>query len=106
MVSLREEVRCGHAVPQWPAGWPDVTGYELRWYVLTRDVLTMRDITDDDVVIRSHQLLSRTLRAGASVADLILALDSPPEPPIELQQTQWERIRYGDLRVEIESIVA
>jgi hypothetical protein len=106
VIRLREEIDAGRAVPQWPAGWPDMTGYEFHWYVLARDVLAMRRIRDDDVTIRSYQLLSRTLRAGATVADLISALDSPPAPPIELCQTQWEQIRYGDLRVEIESIVA
>jgi hypothetical protein len=106
VVGLREEIDAGRAVPQWPAGWPDMTGFEFHWYVLARDVLAMRQIRDDDVTVRSYQLLSRTLRAGATVADLISALDSPPVPPIELCQTQWERIRYGDLRVEIESIVA
>lgn len=106
VIRLREEVNAGSAIPQWPTGWPDTTGYEFHWYVLTRDVLAMTHIADDDITIRSHQLLSRTLRSGASIADLISVLDSPPIPPTELCQTQWERIRYGDLRVEIESIVA
>jgi len=106
VVRLREEIDAGRAMPQWPAGWPDMTGYEFHWYVLTRDVLATRHIRDNDVTIRSYQLLSRTLRAGARMADLISALDSPPVPPVELCQTQWQRIRYGNLRVEIESIVA
>lgn len=106
VIRLREEIDTGRAMPQWPAGWPDMTGYRLHWYVLARDVLAIRHIRDDDVTIRSYQLLSRTLHAGATIADLISALDSPPAPPIELCQTQWERIRYGDLEVEIESIVA
>jgi hypothetical protein len=106
VIRLREEIDAWRAVPQWPAGWPDMTGYEFHWYVLARDVLAVRHIRDDDVTIRSYQLLSRTLRAGATVADLISALDSPPVPPMELCQSQWERFRYGDLKVEAESIVA
>ena len=106
VIALREEMNAARATPRWPVGWPDMTDYKFRWYVLTRDVLAMRHITDDDVTIRSYQLLSRTLRAGASLADLISALDSPPAPPMELCQSQWERFRYGDLKVEAESIVA
>ena len=105
VVRLREQIDDGRAMPQWPPDWPDMTGYQFRWYVLTRDVLAMRHIRDDDVTIRSCQLLSRTLRAGASIEDLISILDSPPVPPIKLRQTQWVRIRYGDLQVEIEHIV-
>jgi hypothetical protein len=105
VVRLREEMNAGIAVPQWPTGWPEMTGYTFYWCVLTRDVLAMRHIKDNDVTIRSHQLLSRTLRAGAGIADLISALDSPPVPPAEICQTQWERFRYGDLQIEIECIV-
>lgn len=104
VIRLREEIDRG-AMPQWPTGWAHMTDYEFHWYVLTRDVLAMRQIQDNNVTIRSHQLLSRTLRAGARIADLISALDSPPVPPVELCQTHWERIRYGDLQVEIEFIV-
>jgi hypothetical protein len=105
VVRLRQEVNSGRARPHWPAGWPEMSGYDYHWYVLTRDVLAMRDIADDDVTIRSYQLLRRTLRTNSSINDLISALDSPPVPPAELSRTQWEGIRYGDLRVEIESIV-
>lgn len=74
--------------------------------MINRDVLPTRDIDNEGVTLRSHQLLSRTLPKGASMLDLLAALDSPPEPPGSLCETQWDRIRYGDLRVEIESVMA
>lgn len=106
VIALREEIENGRAKPRWPVGWPDMSNFKFRWYVLTRDVLATQHIDDSDVTIRSYQLLSRTLRAGATIRDLISTLDSPPMPPAELCQTQWERIRYGDLQVEIESLGA
>jgi hypothetical protein len=105
VVRLRDEIYAGNAVPHWPESWPNMTGYTFHWYVLTRDVLITRDVRDNDVTIRSHQLLSRTLRAGCGIRELISALDSPPIPPVEVCETQWDRFRYGDLQVEIECIV-
>jgi hypothetical protein len=66
----------------------------------------MRDVDSDGVTIRSHQLLNRTLRNEASIGDLISALDNPPDPPGSFCATQWDRIRYGDITVELESIMA
>ena len=82
-----------------------MTGYNFRWYVLTRDVLAMKSIADDDVTIRSCQLMSRTLPSGATIADLITVLDSPPVPPEGLTQTHWGRFHYGNLRVDMESVI-
>lgn len=72
--------------------------------MLTHDVLPTREVDTDGVTLRSHQFLSRTLRAGATVRDLIDKLDNPPAPPPELCETEWDRIRYGDVPVDIESI--
>jgi hypothetical protein len=105
VVRLRDEVNQGTAQPKWPADWPDMRGYNFRWYVLTWDVLAMKSIADDDVTIRSCQLMSRTLHSGATIADLITVLDSPPVPPEGLTQTHWGRFHYGDLRVEMESVI-
>src|SRR5207249_12235674 len=60
VVRLRDEIARGDAIPAWPAGWPDVSSYRKRWFVLTRDVLPMRSVSEDDVTIRSLQLLERT----------------------------------------------
>ena len=106
VVRTRDEIEAGKAVPVWPKEWPDLTGFDFRWYALTRDVLAMREIDSDGVVIRSHQLLQRTLRKGASGRDLVAALAHPPPPPPALTETQWERVRFGELTVELELIVA
>lgn len=106
VIRLRKEVVSGKAKPKWPSAWPDVTGCEFRWYVLTRDVLATRSISDDYITTRSVQLLARTLRKDATVEDLVAALDHPPTPPSALCETQGDRVRYGDISVEIELIVA
>jgi len=107
VIRLRSEVESGTASVAWPADWPDNVGtWNKRWFLLVRDVLVMRHIDDDDITIRSLQLLQNTLRAGASAEDLIQALDHPPPPPPALSDTQWDRFRYGDLRIDIETIVA
>lgn len=105
-IRLRREMHTGDATPEWPPDWPDVSEFRQRWFVLTRDVLPMRDIDEGGVTARSVQLLQRMLRADASVVDLVQLLDDPPTPPEDLCATQWERVRYGDLRVEVELIVA
>lgn len=106
VIRLRNEIRAGLAAPSWPLDWPDLAGYSFRWFILTRDVLVMREIDRDDIVIRSHQLIERTLQRNTSVDDLIRSLDSPPIPPTELMATQWDRVHYGDVRVDIEQIIA
>lgn len=103
---LRREVVGGQATVQWPTGWPDVADFEWRWFVLTRDVLPTRAIDTNGVVLRSHQLLSRMLRKGATVRQLVNLLDKPRTPPVELCGTEWRRIRYGDLRVDAELLIA
>ncbi len=102
---LRREVDGGDAAVRWPADWPDVSDFDRRWFVLTRDVLATRDIDKNEVFLRSHQLLSRTLRKGATVRELVHLLESPPTPPVEFCGTEWHRIRYGDLRVDAELLV-
>jgi hypothetical protein len=106
VLRLRGEIERAEAVPRWPQGWPTPDLARVRWFVLTRDVLAQRNVDADDVTIRSVQLIKRMLRQGAKVADLVSLLDDPPLPPRELRQTQWERIRYGDLRIEAEMILA
>ena len=105
VVALREQIRTGLASPRWPAGWPETTGFDVRSFVISRDVLVTRNIDDDDVTLRSYQLLSRTLRPNATFRDLMSVLVSPPSPPAERLRTEWKRVRYGDLRVDIEGLV-
>jgi hypothetical protein len=81
VVRLRAEVMTGRALPKWPVGWPDMIDYQFRGYVLTRDVLATREISDDGVTIRSHQLLARTLRSGAASGRM--------HPPIRQVQTEF-----------------
>lgn len=106
VLRLRGEIESGTASLDWPGGWPDVSGFAWRWFVLTRDVLATREVATDEVTLRSHQMLTRTLRRDATVRDLLGLLDDPPIPPAQLCATQWERIRYGDLRIDAEMIVA
>lgn len=106
VIRLRGELSSGAATVRWPADWPDVAGYTQRWFVLTRDVLPLQNVDDEEVTIRSLRLLQRTLRAGATLADLMKALDHPPVPPAELTATEWDWFRYGDLRVEVETVLA
>ncbi|MBF6604137.1 MAG: hypothetical protein IVW53_14785 [Chloroflexi bacterium] len=103
---LRSEMDGGQATARWPASWPDCSSVRARWFIVTPNVLPVRIVEPDGITIRSHQMLARMLRAGASVSDLIRLLDDPPHPPSELLQTQWKRVRYGDYRVEFDSIVA
>jgi hypothetical protein len=67
---------------RWPGDWPDVDGYAIHWYVLTRDVLPLEE-PPDDVVIRSVQMLRWMLKAGSTLGDLVKLLDHPPTPPHE-----------------------
>lgn len=87
------------AMARWPVGWPDVTGYATRWYVLTRDVLPL-DPPRDGIVIRSHQMLAWMLRLGASLGDLIGLLDNPPAPPVELAEMHQGQTKFGAYRIE------
>jgi hypothetical protein len=106
VVALRKEVLAGTAAPRWPSDWPVVENYKTRWFILTRDVLPMRNIDDEGVTIRSVQYLARTLKAGAPLDQLLSLLDNPPVPPKPLQQTEWTRIRFGDVAVEVEHLRA
>ena len=103
---LRREIEQGDATVQWPTGWPDVSDFDWRWFVLTRDVLATQEIHTNQVVLRSHQLMTRTLRKGATVRQLLDLLESPPIPPVEICGTEWHRIRFGDIRVDAELLIA
>lgn len=101
---LRHEIESGKATVRWPPGWHDTAGFELRWFVLTRDVLATQHVDDDLVTLRSHQLIRWALRDGATVGELIDLLDHPPKPPATLSHTRWVRVRFGDLRIDAEMI--
>jgi hypothetical protein len=95
----RAHLAQGTATARWPTGWPDVSGFATRWYVLTRDVLPL-DAPRGDIVIRSHQLLASMLRPGTSLDDLVRLLDDPPTPPAELTQLQSGDLKFGAYRIE------
>lgn len=95
----RRHLMSGTGIARWPAGWPDVSDYAVRWYILTRDVLPV-DTTRSDTIIRSHQMLAWMLRADASIADLIDLLDDPPTPPKELSELHSATMKFGRWTVE------
>ena len=83
---------------RWPVGWPDVDGYAIRWYVLTRDVLPL-DEPPDDVLIRSVQMLRWMLKAGSTLDDLVILLDHPPTPPHEAGPVIEGDLKFGRYRL-------
>lgn len=103
---LKTEIESDLAEPKWPASWPDVSAFDWRWYVLARDVIPNPQDDSQIVGLSSERLLRYTLRNDATVADLVTSLDNPPEPPEVFQETQWSRIRYGRLRIDVESLRA
>jgi hypothetical protein len=105
VVRLRKELLRGARVSI-PPDWPDLATYQWRWYLLTRDVLPMREIATDDIVIRSVQLLQYMLKPESDLLTTCALLDNPPWPPKELQDTHWDSFRYGDVRVDVELINA
>ena len=103
---LRDEYNSPTTTILWPNGWPEVADFEVRWYVLTRDVLPSTLVRDDGVTLRSQQLLDRMLPRDADMDDLLKILDEPPLPPEPLRQTEWVKRRYRGLRIEAELIIA
>lgn len=102
VAAWRAEVASGSATIRWPKSWPDIRTYQKRWYVLANNVLATRDVAAEDVTIRSLQLVQRKLPMQATMEDLLHLLDSPPPAPDTHAATHWRRIRYGDLRVDVE----
>jgi hypothetical protein len=92
------------ATAEWPGDWPDVSGFSKRWYVLTNDVLPL-DQSDDDIVVRSHQMLAWMLRRDAALPELIALLDDPPTPPGDIAELQWTSLRYGKYLVEWDQVL-
>jgi len=99
---VRGDIETGRAAPRWPAHWPDVTGFQTRWYILTPNVLPVRTVEADGTIVRSHQMLDAMLPPGSSVADLIELMDEPHYPPPELTETQWEQVTYGDFEIRFD----
>lgn len=106
VLNLRKAIESGSACPRWPNDWPDIAGFTWRWFLLTRDVLPTKEVDTNGVTIRSVQLLKYTLKSGASLAELLSLLDTPPSPPAELCRTHWSTFRYGEVKVEVELINA
>jgi hypothetical protein len=99
---VRAEIGSGRATPRWPAHWPDVSGFETRWFILTPNVLPVRTVEQDGTIVRSHQMLDRMLAPGSSVSDMIHLMDEPPYPPPAIVETQWERVIYGDYEIQFD----
>jgi hypothetical protein len=101
---LRSDVKSGRALPRWPSGWDAATAADVRWFILTPNVLPIMTVAEDGITVRSHQMVERMLRAGSSVADLVRLLDDPPIPPVPLTRTGWSQIRYGPYRIDAEYV--
>ena len=101
----RTHIESGQVRLALPAHWPDVLGYKKRWFILTRDVLPLGP-TEDDIVIRSHQVLAWMLRSDSTITDLFELLDSPPTPPEPLDILHESTIRYGDISVSWDQVIA
>lgn len=101
----RKLVTSGLASPRWPTGWPDVSDYATRWFILTPDVLPVAP-SPDDIGIRSQQMLGWLLRAHSSLPDLIRLLDDPPTPPEPVTELHWSFRKFGRYRVEWDQVVA
>lgn len=104
LAGYRGRLADGTATAEWPLDWPDVSGFAKRWYVLTNDVLSL-DPPDDEIVVRSHQMLAWMLPRSATLPELIALLDDPPIPPGELSELQWTSLRYGKYLVEWDQVV-
>jgi hypothetical protein len=99
---LRGEIASGESHPRWPANWPALEGFRTSWFVLTPETLPVVPHATGDVIVRSHQLLARMLRRGATTADLIALLEDPPIPPTA-DARGWSRIQYGSLTIEVDA---
>lgn len=99
---IRGDIESGRATPRWPSNWPDVSGFQTRWFILTPNVLPVRTVEPDEIVVRSHQMLERMLPRGASVSELVNLMDEPPYPPPPLSETEWQRVLYGDYVIDFD----
>ena len=99
----RAHLAAGTARAEWPPGWPDITGFRTRWYVLTRDVLPLAPV-EDEIVLRSHQMVDQMLPTGASLEDLVGLLDDPPVPPEELTELREARIKFGQYLIHYNGV--
>jgi hypothetical protein len=99
---VRGDVESGRATPRWPAHWPDVSEFQMRWFILTPNILPVRTVEPDGTIVRSHQMLARMLAPGSSVAELIDLMDEPHYPPLELTETHWEQVTYGDYEIQFD----
>ena len=104
LAGYRGRLADGTATAKWPGDWPDVSGFSKRWYVLTNDVLSL-DPPDDEIVVRSNQMLAWMLPRSATLPELIALLDDPPTPPGELSELQWTSLRYGKYLVEWDQVL-
>ena len=102
--SLRKGIISGDLVVQWPKSWPVAQGCEWRWAVLSRDVLPTRLNRAKGVPVSSYQLLSYSLPKGATAEALWERITVPPIPPASIRTRRWDRIHFGDLRIEIETV--
>jgi len=87
-------------VAAWLAGH---NGVSTRWYVLTRDVLPLAPV-EDEIVLRSHQMVDQMLPTGASLEDLVGLLDDPPVPPEELTELREARIKFGQYLIHYNGV--
>lgn len=96
----RAEIRSGATSVRWPSNWNVTDGCELRWFVITNDVLPTYNLGDSDIAIRPYTLLKHLLYPQASARDLVALLDDPPTPVVN--KRRWDARQFGDLTVHVE----
>ena len=100
LIRLRNEIASGNATVEWPSDWPDVSSFEWKWFVLSRDNLSTRHDDGSGVKIRSHSILEHMLETGETVRGLITLLDNP-RPPEDVFH-RWYTLSFGELTVDID----
>jgi hypothetical protein len=98
---LRSAIMEGARV-DWPRGWAVPPPKTFRWFILSSNVLPTLPLNEDGIYVRSHRMLERFRWAGPTVADMVAALLSPPDPPGGLGRREWTTMRFGpyDIRIE------
>lgn len=100
LTRLKNEITSGNAKVFWPADWPDISNFEWKWFVLSRDSLSTHHDDGSDVRIRSNSIIEHMLETGATVKDLIGLLDNPSPPGHVFRR--WNTLRLGEIIVDVD----
>jgi len=64
---IRVEMANGDATARWPHHWPDVRGFDVSWFIVSPNVLPVRAVDPEGILVRSHQLIARMLPASVVI---------------------------------------